>query len=214
YFRKLTHSNHGDQLACAKTLDQSQSGNLDPLDDKEHLAKKQIFGQSMENSFTVRLCHIKNKDHDYGFNLASKKFDLCKYVGRVEFNSPAYAAGLRPGDRIIEINNKNVSEMRYEEVVKLLKEGSRKENRLLVNEILLLVVDKFTDEHLKKLNLNLRFDEHKLPVYFKSNQMGNFKKGDEEEEEEIAISISLNKRYSTQSSKMANSLDQSYYTLI
>lgn len=172
------------------------------------------FVLSMDNSFTVRLCHIKSKNHDYGFNLASKKFDLCKNVGRVEFNSSAHSAGLRQGDRIIEINNKNVSNLGYEDIVKLLKEGLRKENRVYANEILLLVVDKYTDEYLKKMKMAIKLDEHQMPIYFKSNQIGNFKSIDDENSEEIPININLNKHHSIQSKKIKHSFDEDQYTLI
>ena len=167
----------------------------------------------MDNSFTVRLCHIKNKNHDYGFNLASKNFDLCKNIGRVEFNSSAHSAGLRQGDRIIEINNKNVSHLGYQDIVKLLKEGLKKENKVYANEILLLVVDKFTDEYFKKMNMTIKLDEHPMSIYFKSNQIGNFKSIDDENNEEIQININLNKNHFIQPRKIKHSFEDQY-TLI
>ncbi|CAF0813273.1 unnamed protein product [Brachionus calyciflorus] len=192
----------------------------------------------MDNKFTVRLCHIKNKNKDYGFNLASKKTDLCKYVGKVDFNSAAYVAGLRQGDRIIEVNNKNVSNMNYDEIVKVLKDGFKKDNRLLSDEILLLVIDKYTDEYYRKRNLSLRFDNKKLPIQYKSNEVGFFKEkcfdsdnieddyvqDDEDSEEyteEIPINISINNKSlkRTQQKKVNNQTRaswsaNSYYTLI
>lgn len=124
----------------------------------------------MDPKLTVRVCFIKktSKQKEFGFNLASKSNDLCKCIGRVDFNSPAYLAGLRHGDRIVEINNKNVANLNYNQVIKLIKEGFRKENP---DEVLLLVVDKNTDEHYKKISVAVQTDEHKIPVCYILNKL-------------------------------------------
>jgi predicted metalloprotease with PDZ domain len=52
-----------------------------------------------------RLCHIvKWPDFDgYGFNLHSEKNRSGQYIGKVDPGSPADAAGLREGDKIVEV---------------------------------------------------------------------------------------------------------------
>jgi predicted metalloprotease with PDZ domain len=57
-----------------------------------------------------RLCHlIKWHDFDgYGFNLHAEKSKTGQFVGKVDDQSPAQAAGLREGDRIIEVNGVNI----------------------------------------------------------------------------------------------------------
>jgi C-terminal processing protease CtpA/Prc len=113
----------------------------------------------MEPLFTMRLCHIKKQKDQFGFNLASRNQSLCHIIGRVDPNTPAYMSGLRAGDRIIEINDTNVSNMTYEETVSLIKKGVRNNNNNSYSssssydpsELNLLVIDKKTDEYLKRI---------------------------------------------------------------
>ena len=106
--------------------------------------------------FTMRLCHIKkqrDKAQQFGFNLASRTTPLCHYIGRVDPNTPAYMSGLRSGDRIIEVNDKNVSSLTYEETLSLLKKGAYKKesNSYDANELNVLVIDKKADEYLRRV---------------------------------------------------------------
>lgn len=55
--------------------------------------------------FEARLCHVsKRADFDgYGFNLHAEKGRAGQFIGKVDEGSPAESAGLRQGDRIIEV---------------------------------------------------------------------------------------------------------------
>lgn len=79
------------------------------------------------DSLTIRLCHMKKRADEtgYGFNIMSKRDKLCQYVGKVDPGTPAYESGLRTGDKIIEIDNKNVAEMSYVQIIELLRKGRR-----------------------------------------------------------------------------------------
>lgn len=83
----------------------------------------------------ARLCHIKKWDHfdGYGFNLHAEKGKPGQYIGKVDDNSPAEAAGLRQGDRILEVNGESISTKTHKQVVELIK--------TLTGETKLLVVD-------------------------------------------------------------------------
>lgn len=87
-----------------------------------------------ENKLT-RLCHvIKRADFDgYGFNLHAEKGKAGQYIGKVDDHSPAETAGLRQGDRIIEVNGVNIGNETHKEVVQRIK--------AIANEVRLLVVD-------------------------------------------------------------------------
>lgn len=87
-----------------------------------------------ENKLT-RSCHvIKRADFDgYGFNLHAEKGKAGQYIGKVDDNSPAEEAGLRQGDRIIEVNGVNIGNETHKEVVQRIK--------AIANEVRLLVVD-------------------------------------------------------------------------
>lgn len=82
-----------------------------------------------------RLCHIvKRDDFDgYGFNLHAEKGKPGQYIGKVDDNSPAETAGLKQGDRIIEVNGVNIGNETHKQVVQRIK--------TIADEVRLLVVD-------------------------------------------------------------------------
>lgn len=88
-----------------------------------------------KSSSAPRLCHvIKVEDFDgYGFNLHAEKGKPGQYIGKVDNGSPAEKAGLRQGDRIIEVNAVNIGRETHKEVVQRIK--------AIANEVQLLVVD-------------------------------------------------------------------------
>lgn len=83
--------------------------------------------------YEARLCHVvKRPDFDgYGFNLHAEKGRPGQYIGKVDDGSPAEAAGLRQGDRIIEVNGTNITTETHKKVVELIK-GVTNETKLLV----------------------------------------------------------------------------------
>lgn len=89
----------------------------------------------MEENKLTRVCHIvKREDFDgYGFNLHAEKGKPGQYIGKVDDNSPAETAGLKQGDRIIEVNGVNIGNETHKQVVQRIKAIS--------DEVRLLVVD-------------------------------------------------------------------------
>uniref|UniRef100_A0A182ISA4 PDZ domain-containing protein n=1 Tax=Anopheles atroparvus TaxID=41427 RepID=A0A182ISA4_ANOAO len=83
--------------------------------------------------YEARLCHVvKRPDFDgYGFNLHAEKGRPGQYIGKVDDASPAEGAGLRQGDRIIEVNGTNITTETHKKVVELIK-AVPNETRLLV----------------------------------------------------------------------------------
>ncbi|XP_030646069.1 Na(+)/H(+) exchange regulatory cofactor NHE-RF2 [Chanos chanos] len=92
-----------------------------------------------------RLCRLVRAEMGYGFNLHSEKSRPGQYIRSLDPGSPADQAGLRPQDRLIEVNGVNIEGMRHAEVVAFIKSGG--------DETRLLVVDPETDEHFKKLGI-------------------------------------------------------------
>ncbi|XP_077412736.1 Na(+)/H(+) exchange regulatory cofactor NHE-RF2 [Vanacampus margaritifer] len=88
-----------------------------------------------------RLCHLVRSETGYGFNLHSHRSRPGQYIRSLDTASPADQAGLRPQDRIIEVNGVNIEGMRHSEVVAFIKKGG--------NETWLLVVDPDADEYFK-----------------------------------------------------------------
>uniref|UniRef100_A0A8C1NX76 Na(+)/H(+) exchange regulatory cofactor NHE-RF n=1 Tax=Cyprinus carpio TaxID=7962 RepID=A0A8C1NX76_CYPCA len=92
-----------------------------------------------------RLCHLVRSEMGYGFNLHSERSRPGQYIRALDPGSPADRAGLKPQDRLIEVNGVNIESMRHAEVVAFIKNGG--------NETRLLVVDPDTDEHFKKIGI-------------------------------------------------------------
>lgn len=157
-----------------------------------------------EKLFTVRLCHLKksNSTAEYGFNILSKRKDLCQYIGKVDPNTPAHAAGLKSEDKIIEINNINVHNFNHEQIIKAIKSGFKLNDRVYSNEVLLLVVDKVTNEFYRKLKTPIQSSNKNIPILFKSSNYtpvnvdhrnkNNRQVYSDEEEQEISINIDPN----------------------
>jgi len=80
----------------------------------------------------------------YGFNLHAEKNKPGQYIGKVDEGSPAALAGLREGDRIIEVNGVNVSSENHHQVVQRIK--------AVENETKFLVVDPETDDYYRDRN--------------------------------------------------------------
>lgn len=87
------------------------------------------------DSKLTRLCHvIKRDDFDgYGFNLHAEKGKPGQYIGKVDDDSPAEVAGLKQGDRIIEVNSVNIGNETHKQVVQRIK--------AIACEVRLLVID-------------------------------------------------------------------------
>lgn len=71
-----------------------------------------------------RLCHVrKMPDFDgYGFNLHAEKGKPGQYIGKVDDGSPAEHAGLKRGDRILEVNGNSIAGETHKQVVARIKE--------------------------------------------------------------------------------------------
>lgn len=115
---------------------------------KEALAQAEAHTQSQSrpqvdpSELVPRLCHLARSETGYGFNLHSDRSRPGQYIRSLDPGSPADRAGLRPQDRLIEVNGVNIEGMRHAEVVAFIKKGG--------DETWLLVVDPDTDEHFKR----------------------------------------------------------------
>ncbi|NXC24756.1 NHRF2 protein, partial [Campylorhamphus procurvoides] len=107
-----------------------------------HGSRKDLNGQK---ELCPRLCHLKKGPNGYGFNLHSEKSRPGQFIRSVDPDSPAARAGLRPQDRLVEVNGVNVEGLRHSEVVSHIKARD--------NEARLLVVDPETDDYFKKLGV-------------------------------------------------------------
>lgn len=108
-----------------------------------------------------RLCHlIKWPDFDgYGFNLHAERSNPGQFIGKIDDESPAQMAGLREGDRIIEVNGVNISNENHRQVVERIKSEPQ--------ETKLLVVDAETDIWYKEQDIVIKSSQMNV-VYVKT----------------------------------------------
>lgn len=108
-----------------------------------------------------RLCHlIKWFDFDgYGFNLHAERSNPGQFIGKIDDDSPAQMAGLREGDRIVEVNGVNISNENHRQVVERIKSDPE--------ETKLLVVDSQTDGWYKEQDLVIKSSQLNV-VYIKT----------------------------------------------
>ena len=67
------------------------------------------------------LIPLKTPSFDgYGFNLHAEKARPGQFIGKVDPGSPAEAAGMREGDRIVEVNGVNISHENHKQVRHLI----------------------------------------------------------------------------------------------
>ncbi|XP_067860529.1 Na(+)/H(+) exchange regulatory cofactor NHE-RF1-like [Heptranchias perlo] len=92
-----------------------------------------------------RLCVISKGATGYGFHLHGEKGKTGQFIRLVEAASPAEKAGLKAGDKVMQVNGDNVEQDSHQQVVQKIK--------AVANETRLLVVDRETDELLRGLGL-------------------------------------------------------------
>lgn len=92
-----------------------------------------------------RCCDMQKGDGGYGFNLHSEKGKPGRYIRSVDPDTPAEKAGLKAGDRIIEVNGKNMEYEKHALLVTSVKESG--------DTVSLLVVDEEADKFFKSCDV-------------------------------------------------------------
>jgi len=62
----------------------------------------------MESELRPRLCFLTKAEQGYGFHLHGERNRGGQFIRKVEPGSSSDMAGLRPGDRVVEVNGENV----------------------------------------------------------------------------------------------------------
>ncbi|XP_076616270.1 Na(+)/H(+) exchange regulatory cofactor NHE-RF2-like isoform X2 [Chaetodon auriga] len=95
-----------------------------------------------------RLCVLKKGSGGWGFHLYSEKGKTGQFIRLVNPGTPASAAGLLVGDRLVFVNGVNVEGESHKQVVARIQ--------ATVGDLEFIVVDVATTELLKKHNLQCR----------------------------------------------------------
>ncbi|XP_048847108.1 Na(+)/H(+) exchange regulatory cofactor NHE-RF1-like [Brienomyrus brachyistius] len=98
--------------------------------------------QDTQQELRPRLCVIVKGATGYGFNLHSERSKPGQYIRAVDEDSPAQRSGLRPKDRIVQVNGDPVDGKQHGDVVEAIRSGGE--------ETALLVVDPETDAFFKR----------------------------------------------------------------
>ncbi|KAK2815819.1 hypothetical protein Q5P01_026286 [Channa striata] len=99
----------------------------------------------MENQLRPRLCFLTRAESGYGFHLHGERNKGGQFVRKVEPGSSADLAGLRPGDRLVEVNGENVENETHHQVVSRIREVPHRTR--------ILVVDRDTDDYIRSRGL-------------------------------------------------------------
>jgi len=113
----------------------------------------------------------------YGFNLHAEKARQGQYIGKIDGGSPAEAAGLREGDRIVEVNGANVGMENHKQVVSRIRASGE--------ACVLLVADKDCDTWHREQSSVIRSSLAYI-VVSSSRRRGH---DDEEEEEKLDLRL-------------------------
>ncbi len=129
-----------------------------------------------EKLFEVRICHLKKylMNNEFGFNLKAKTGEKCHIIGKVDPETPAFFAGLKSGDKIIEINNSNIHGLNYNEIMQKIKFGYVRNGKCYKDELLLMVIDNKIEEHYNKISPQRKCIDPNSK-YFLENTTGNNK---------------------------------------
>ncbi|ESN97203.1 hypothetical protein HELRODRAFT_193300 [Helobdella robusta] len=108
---------------------------------------------SMDTGYSLRSCLLSlwQDFQGYGFNLQSLDGKPGQYVGSIDRNSPAQLGGLKERDRLILVNDIDVTNMNHKDVVMLIKSNK--------NSVALLVVDPEADRYFSSSGVKLPNDQ-------------------------------------------------------
>lgn len=129
-----TMSRPGDEVSLFETESyySHDSGSSGGTLRGHHMHRNIAWGQP-------RACTIQKGSHEeHGFFLAIDRDRNGNVIRRVERGGPADRAGLRDGDRVLELNGEDISKMTHEELVEAIKMSG--------NEIHFRVIDERSDD--------------------------------------------------------------------
>ena len=117
-----------------------------------------------------RLCTIVKRDDkdEYGFNLYKKKNTPGQFIGSIDPGSPAEDAGLKDGDKLVEVNGIDVTQENHKQVVQRIRE--------IPTQVTVLVVDNNCEKYYKEKKIKItNLLPHVLHISSKINQKADDK---------------------------------------
>ncbi|XP_044153075.1 Na(+)/H(+) exchange regulatory cofactor NHE-RF1 [Bufo gargarizans] len=131
--------------AVTETLILEVEGPEEPSQETPQTVKETPASVTVTSEGRPRLCTMKKASGGYGFNLHSDKNHPGQYIRAVDPDTPAERAGLRPKDRILEVNGESMLGKPHGDVVNAIKSGG--------DETTLLVVDPETEKYFQECHV-------------------------------------------------------------
>ncbi|XP_071994961.1 Na(+)/H(+) exchange regulatory cofactor NHE-RF3 [Engystomops pustulosus] len=136
-----------------------QSVTLTVLDEESYLISKKNKANPPENKAPAgqvespkpRLCYVVKDKGSFGFSLKAVKGTIGFYLDALTAGGAALNAGVKQGDRIVEVNGKNVENSSYNELVKLVRDSG--------DSVMFLLVDKETTDYFQQQKKKITADE-------------------------------------------------------
>lgn len=107
-----------------------------------------VKNRAEQNAPKAKLCYLVNSKSGFGFSLSSVVGESGIFVKQVTPGGVAQNAGLNVNDRLVEINGENTEGLTHAQVVDVIKTTGK--------SLMLLVVDKKTDEYYRAKEKNLK----------------------------------------------------------
>lgn len=113
-----------------------------------------------------RLVVMKRGPGGYGFNLhGERNVQAGQTISAVDDGSEAQKAGLRVGDKVVEVNGGNVEKMSHSDVVKRIKMNEK--------EVTMLVIDHITEAYLKQEGRPITVDMANLMTVYQEKEVAS-----------------------------------------
>lgn len=113
-----------------------------------------------------RLVVMKRGEGGYGFNLhGERNVQAGQTISAVDNDSEAQKAGLRVGDKVVEVNGANVEKMSHSDVVKRIKMNQ--------SEVSMLVIDHITEAYLKQEGRDITADMANLMTVYQPKEVAS-----------------------------------------
>lgn len=168
---------------------------------------QELIQDLLSDAPAARLCHLVKwpRFEGYGFNLHAERANPGQFIGKIDPGSPAELAGLKEGDRIIEVNGINIANESHRQVVDRIKSEP--------HEAKLLVLDAQADAWFKEHAQEVA-PSSQLPNVIKLKTPDEQPKGDEnldhenKQEEDEEEDNSMKKTIQTKTNLSLDSIEQ------
>ncbi|XP_017326324.2 Na(+)/H(+) exchange regulatory cofactor NHE-RF3 [Ictalurus punctatus] len=131
-----------------ETYQQAKSSGINLAEPQSYSAQSQPTMNGVPGpSPKLKVCFLQRSGSGFGFSIKSSKGEEGMFMTDVIVGGTADNAGVKAGDRIVEINGENVEGATHEQTVGMVKTAG--------NSVMFLLVDEDTDKYYKNKRIRL-----------------------------------------------------------